>query len=225
MTRLVALPADHAVAADWGCCRVLPEAVVRQRRSVSGGLANALRSAEKRWWREDQDRGTLSPRTLHRICLDQPILNVFRTRAMVQGRSTAVCIVLDASGSMTTSKMVVARDSMRALLEALYDLKSPTEAFTFTTGHAIDLFHVANAMGQDPTELRQRFSRFGNLEIGLIKRFEEPVKTAMRRLPSIKGIRRPSRSVRCNSWNKPFNGNRTRRWRSCVIAAECRAAW
>ena len=156
-------------------------------RRLRRGLANALRSAEKRWWREDQGRGALSPRTLHRLCIDQPRLDVFRTRAMVQGRSTAVCIVLDASGSMTTPKMVVARDSMRVLLEALNDLKIPTEAFTFTTGHAFGLQEAANLIAEEPTELRQRFSRFSNLEIGVIKQFEEPVKAAMRRLPSIRG--------------------------------------
>ncbi len=156
-------------------------------RRLRRGLANALRSSEKRWWREDQGRGALSPRTLHRLCIDQPRLDVFRTRSMVQGRSTAVCIVLDASGSMTTPKMVVARDSMRVLLEALNDLKIPTEAFTFTTGCAFSLHDAANLVGEEPTEIRERFSRFGNLEIGLIKRFEEPIKAAMRRLPSIRG--------------------------------------
>ena len=90
------------------------DTVRRLRRS----LANALRSAEKRWWREDQTRGSLSPRTLHRLCMDRPRLDIFRTRSMVQGRSTAVCIVLDASGSMTSRKMAVARDAMRVLLEA-----------------------------------------------------------------------------------------------------------
>ena len=106
---------------------------------------------------------------------------------MVQGRSTAVCIVLDASGSMTARKMDVARDSMRVLLEALGDLKVATEALTFTTGHAFSLNEAAHTCGQEPVHLRERFSRFSNLEIGVIKHFAEPVKTAMRRLPSIRG--------------------------------------
>ena len=84
-------------------------------RRLRRGLANALRSAEKRWWREDQDRGCLSPRTLHRLCLERPSLDVFRTRAMVQGKSTAVSIVLDASGSMTTHKMAAVRRVDRGL--------------------------------------------------------------------------------------------------------------
>jgi len=106
---------------------------------------------------------------------------------MVQGRSTAVSIVLDASGSMTTLKMDVARDAMRVLLEALHDLKIPTEALTFTTGGAYDMSKAADDLGVDINAVHQRFSRFGNLEIGLVKRFEEPVKVALRRLPSIKG--------------------------------------
>ncbi|MBN2561565.1 MAG: VWA domain-containing protein [Phycisphaerae bacterium] len=156
-------------------------------RRLRRGLANALRSAEKRWWREEQDQGDLSPRTLHQLCMDRPSLNVFRTRAMVQGRSTAVGIALDASGSMTTQKMDVARASMRVLLEALHDLKTPTEAFTFTTGEAFTLNDAAGQTGEDMVTIRQRFSRFSNLEIGLIKRYEEPVKAAMRRLPGICG--------------------------------------
>jgi len=156
-------------------------------RRLRRGLANALRSAEKRWWREEQDQGDLSPRTLHRLCMDRPSLNVFRTRAMVQGKSTAVCIALDASGSMTSKKMDVARASMRVLLEALHDLKIPTEAFTFTTGEAFTIQDATGQTGEDVATIRQRFSRFSNLEIGLIKRYEEPVKAAMRRLPGICG--------------------------------------
>jgi len=156
-------------------------------RRLRRGLANALRSAEKRWWREEQSQGHLSPRTLHRLCMDRPSLNVFRTRAMVQGRSTAVGIALDASGSMTTQKMDVARASMRVLLEALHDLKIPTEAFTFTTGEAFTINEAAGQTGEDIGTIRERFSRFSNLEIGLIKRYEEPVKAAMRRLPGICG--------------------------------------
>jgi hypothetical protein len=88
---------------------------------------------------------------------------------------------------MTTNKMDVARQAMRVLLEALADLKIATEAFTFTTGDRFDLAEVCRLTGQDHTQLRDRFSRFGNLEIGLIKRFEEPVKSALCRLPSIRG--------------------------------------
>lgn len=159
------------------------DAVRRLRR----GLANALRSAEKRWWHEDQTRGDLSPKTLHRLAMDRPSLDIFRRRASVQGKSTAVSIVLDASGSMTIQKMDVARDAMRVLLEALHDLKIPTEAFTFTTGDKLDVNKVAAEIGLPPNEAMGRFARFGNLEIGLIKRFEDPVKLALQRLPLIQG--------------------------------------
>lgn len=156
-------------------------------RRLRRGLANALRSAEKRWWRDDQVRGSLSPRTLYRLCTDRRLLDVFRIRSTVQGRSTAVCVVLDASGSMTSRKMDVARQAMRVLLEALSDLKIATEAFTFTTGDRFSLAEACKLAGQEHTQLQTRFSRFGNLEIGLIKRFEEPVKSALRRLPTVRG--------------------------------------
>ncbi|MCO6438572.1 MAG: VWA domain-containing protein [Phycisphaerae bacterium] len=156
-------------------------------RRLRRGLANALRSQEKRWWRDEQERGRLSPKTLHRLCMDRPRVDVFRTRAMVQGRSTAVSILIDSSGSMTRNKMEVARDALRVLLEALAELKVATEALTFTTGRDFDLFKVAQETGQDPTEIRTRYSRFANLEIGLVKQFNEPVKTGLRRLPTISG--------------------------------------
>ncbi len=156
-------------------------------RRLRRGLANALRSAEKRWWRDDQVRGSLSPRTLYRLCTDRRLLDVFRVRSTVQGRSTAVGVVLDASGSMTSRKMEVARQAMRVLLEALADLKIATEAFTFTTGDRFNLAEACKLTGQEHAHLQGRFSRFGNLEIGLIKRFDEPVKSALRRLPTIRG--------------------------------------
>lgn len=156
-------------------------------RRLRRGLANALRSAEKRWWREGQPCGDLSPKTLHRLCLDRASLTIFRSRAIVQGKSTAVSIALDSSGSMSSAKMDVARDAMRVLLEALHDLKIPTEAFTFTTGDAFDADKAAAEAGIPPFDLRQRFTRFGNLEIGLMKRFEDSVKVATSRLPNIFG--------------------------------------
>ena len=156
-------------------------------RRLRRGLANALRSAEKRWWRDDQVRGNLSPRTLYRLSTDRARLDVFRVRSAVQGRSTAVSAVLDASGSMHSRKMDVARQAMRVLLEALADLKIATEAFTFTTGDRFNLSKACQVTGQSPVQLQDRFSRFGNLEIGLIKRFEEPVNTALKRLPGIRG--------------------------------------
>ncbi len=156
-------------------------------RRLRRGLANALRAAEKRWWHEDQTRGDLSPKTLHRLEMDQACLRIFRKRAAVQGKSTAVSIVLDASGSMTAQKMDVARDAMRVLLDALHDLKIPTEAFTFTTGDKLDVNKVAAEVGMLPHEAFRRFTRFANLEIGLVKRFGDPVKVALKRLPSIQG--------------------------------------
>ena len=178
---------DLVPSTDERDVRELLQAGADEVRRLRRGLANALRSSEKRWWREDQGRGVLSPRTLHRLCIDQPRLDVFRTRSVVQGRSTAVSLVLDASGSMTSQKMAVARSAVRVLLEALDDLRIATEAITFTTGQAYDLNRAAMACGEEPTRMRDRFSRFGNLEIGLLKRFEDPVKDAMRRLPSIRG--------------------------------------
>lgn len=156
-------------------------------RRLRRGLANALRAAEKRWWRDDQVRGSLSPRTLYRLGTDRTQLDVFRVRSTVQGRSTAVSVVLDASGSMTASKMSVARQAVRVLLEALADLKIATEAFTFTTGDRFSLGEAHRASGQDPVRLQDHYSRFGNLEIGLIKQFTEPVKSALRRLPAVRG--------------------------------------
>lgn len=156
-------------------------------RRLRRGLTNTLRSAEKRWWRDDQLRGELSPRSLYRLCTDRSGLDVFRKKSVVQGQSTAVGIVLDASGSMTSSKMDVARRTMRVLVEALADLRVATEAFTFTTGDQVDVNQVIREAGQDINAFRERYGRIENLEIGLIKRFEEPIKTALQRLPSVKG--------------------------------------
>jgi len=156
-------------------------------RRLRRGLTNALRSAEKRWWKDDQARGALSPRKLYRLGTDRCRLDVFRTRSVVQGRSTAVCVVLDASGSMSRRKMDVARRAMRVLIEALSDLKVATEAFTFTTGNLVDIAQVMQQTGFDAARLRERYGRLSNLEIGVIKRFDEPAKAALQRLPNVQG--------------------------------------
>ncbi|MBP7936863.1 MAG: VWA domain-containing protein, partial [Phycisphaerae bacterium] len=156
-------------------------------RRLRRGLTNALRSAEKRCWRDEQLRGELSQRTLYRLCMDRPRLDIFRIRSTVQGKSTAVSIVLDASGSMHNRKMDVARKAVRVLLEALADLRIATEAFTFTTGDRVDVQRILQETGLEASKLRERYGRLSNLEIGLIKRFEDPVNLALERLPAIHG--------------------------------------
>jgi len=173
--------------ADETAVRALLECGADTVRRLRRGLANALRSAEKRWWREDQLRGHLSPKTLHRLCIARPCLDVFRTRSTVQGKSTAVSIVLDASGSMTTHKMDVARDAVRALLEALHDLRIPTEAITFTNGDTPTVCTAAEELGVKTAEVSRRYGRVGRLEIDIIKRFEDSLGAALQRLPNVMG--------------------------------------
>jgi len=103
-------------------------------RRLRRGLANALRSARSAGGAMTSSAAS-SPAHPAPALPGPARLDVFRTRAMVQGRSTAVSILLDASGSMTIRKMDVARLSVRVLLEALGDLAVPTEALTFTTGN------------------------------------------------------------------------------------------
>ena len=76
---------------------------------------------------------------------------------------------------------------MRVLLEALGDLRIPTEALTFTTGREVNTKQVCKQTGLDACRLRERFGRISNLEIGLIKQFEDPVKAALQRLPKVAG--------------------------------------
>jgi cobaltochelatase CobT len=178
---------DVVPVADARVVQALLETGVDTVRRLRRGLTNALRSAEKRWWRDEQLRGQLSQRTLYRLCMDRPRLDIFRVRSTVQGQSTAVSLVLDASGSMHNRKMDVARKAMRVLLEALADLRIATEAFTFTTGDRIDIQRVLQETGLEASKLRERYGRLSNLEIGLVKRFEDPVKLALERLPTIHG--------------------------------------
>lgn len=60
--------------AEDSAVRALQSAGVDTVRRLRRGLANALSSAEKRWWRDEQACGQLSPRTLHRLCLDRASL-------------------------------------------------------------------------------------------------------------------------------------------------------
>lgn len=53
------------VTVDGHACPRLCEQHIDVVRRLRRGLTNALRSAEKRWWRDDQINGTLSPRTLY----------------------------------------------------------------------------------------------------------------------------------------------------------------
>lgn len=91
--------------------------------------------------------------------MDPARLDVFGTRAAVQGKSTAVSILLDASGSMSKRKMDVASSAMRVLLQALDDLKIPTKALTFTTGNQVDIAQVMQQTGLDAYKLRERYGR------------------------------------------------------------------
>ncbi|MBP7937750.1 MAG: hypothetical protein KA354_24185, partial [Phycisphaerae bacterium] len=80
---------DVVPVADAKDVQALLETGIDTVRRLRRGLTNALRSAEKRCWRDEQLRGELSQRTLYRLCMDRPRLDIFRIRSTVQGKSTA----------------------------------------------------------------------------------------------------------------------------------------
>lgn len=135
-------------------------------------------------WLGDQERGSLDPRSLHRLATGLPVQNL-RTRVESDAEHTACTLLLDISSSMNGRAIGLCRQLALAFAETLDMLGFPTEIIGFSTVERDVRREVSEQTGIPEEELSKRFARFVPLYHAIYKAFGEPWRTAAGRFGSM----------------------------------------
>lgn len=138
-------------------------------------LERAMIARSKAVWENGLKRGRLNPSSLARLRTGDD--RVFRTRHESTTNDVAVSLVVDASGSMSGSKIHTAAAASYALSSVLDRLNITNEVICFTTGGAPDL---AKAREQEK-KYKVTYSRYESLYMPIVKGFKERVATETKR--------------------------------------------
>ena len=139
---------------------------VRQR------LLQSLQAETNCRWFGDQDRGSVDPKSLHRLILDTSP-RVFRQRVRSRTKSTAATLLIDLSSSMRGAKLDLAMKTAIVFCEALERLNIPSSVIGFSTAETDLLKRVAEQLNVKEGELVRQY-RFVPLRHTILKRFDEP---------------------------------------------------
>lgn len=138
-------------------------------------LERAMIARSKAVWENGLKRGRLNPSSLARLRTGDD--RVFRTRHESTTNDVAVSLVVDASGSMSGSKIHTAAAASYALSSVLDRLNITNEVICFTTGGSPDL---AKAREQEK-KYKVTYSRYESLYMPIVKGFKERVATETKR--------------------------------------------
>ena len=133
------------------------------QRKLEAGLAAQM----DREWEDRRMSGRIDPRRLVGAFNCEP--DVYRSRQEAPDLDTAVTILVDMSGSMSGSKIVLARDVCICLSETIYRLGAELEVLGFTTGDDLS-WEIQRA---NRRLAREDFSRTEQLSMFVFKDFSE----------------------------------------------------
>lgn len=95
-------------------------------------LSQVLQTESKCSWKDEQERGRISKRSLHKLATDNNYKKLFQQKQSSVTKSVAVSLIVDQSGSMgSNSKYEIARESVVAMAECLTRLNIPFEVIGF----------------------------------------------------------------------------------------------
>lgn len=158
---------------------------LEELKPYAGGLRRRLLQTllgqrETRWL-GDKTRGSLDPRSLHRL-ITCSSSRIFRKRTQTDGKNTACTLLLDISSSMNGPSIDLCRKLGLVFAEALDVLGFPTEIIGFSTVDDDLRAKVAQETGLAEEELAKRFARFVPLHHAVFKGFDEPWRTVAGRM-------------------------------------------
>ena len=148
-------------------------------------LIQTLMGRRESRWLDDQARGRLDPRALHRIVTGRSG-RVFRKRIDTDGGKTACTLLLDLSSSMGGAQIQLCRQLALIFAETLDKLSFPTEIIGFSTVDRDLRAEIAQETGAEIEELAKRFSRMVPLYHAIYKQFNEPWRNAAGRFGGIR---------------------------------------
>lgn len=133
-------------------------------------LSRAFMAKQDRYWEGGREYGRLDSRRL--VAAVNGAANVFKTRDEAQDIDTAVMIMVDMSGSMEGTRIIVARQVAIALCNCLDRTSIAYELLGFGTDE------YAIGYTEKDEAYRGKFSRVSPLRHYIFKSFEEPLRDA-----------------------------------------------
>lgn len=134
-------------------------------------LERAMRARSLATWENGLRRGKLNSSALARLRTGDD--RVFRQRHENTTNDVAVSLVVDASGSMSGSKIHTAAASAYALSSVLDRLKITHEVICFTTGGQVDV----SKMREQEKKYGVRYARYEALYMPIVKGYGERLQT------------------------------------------------
>lgn len=131
-------------------------------------LEKVLKIRENAKWRLERERGTLDKKNLARMASNKNYRTIFKEFTKTETKNVAVELLIDLSGSMSGSKVQVAREAATAMGEALKDLGIPFEVTGFSSVMSREVSEYSRTLG-DVT----RFNRTQEaLKLEIFKSFD-----------------------------------------------------
>lgn len=138
-------------------------------------LERAMIARSRAVWESGLRRGRLNPSALARLRTGDD--RVFRTRHESTTNDVAVSLVVDASGSMSGSKIHTASAAAYALSSVLDRLKIANEVICFTTGGSPDM----GIAKEQEKKYGVQYSRYESLYMPIVKGYQERIATETKR--------------------------------------------
>lgn len=138
-------------------------------------LERAVAARSLATWEAGRRSGRLHAANLSRLAVGDS--RVFRRRHETTSKDVAVSLVIDASGSMSGSKIHLATQSAYALSQVLERIGISHEVVAFTTGQPVASYETLEA---EQKKIGRRFTRIEGLYMPILKGFNERLKTEVK---------------------------------------------
>lgn len=139
-------------------------------------LERAIVAKSRSTWEAGQRRGKLHGAAVARLAMGDS--RVFRTKQVSQSKDVAVTLLIDASGSMSGTKIHTATQAAFALSSVLDRLKITHEVICFTTKNCEGL--DSKRAKEEESKYGVQYSRVEGLYMPIIKGFDERVDSTVR---------------------------------------------
>lgn len=138
-------------------------------------LERAIAARSLATWEAGRRSGRLHAANLSRLAVGDP--RVFRKKHETTSKDVAVSLVIDASGSMSGSKIHTATQAAYALSSVLERIGISHEVVAFTTGEPCA---THEELDKEQRKIGRRFTRIEGLYMPILKGFNERLKTEVK---------------------------------------------
>ena len=138
-------------------------------------LERAIAARSLATWEAGRRSGRLHAANLSRLAVGDP--RVFRKKHETTSKDVAVSLVIDASGSMSGSKIHTATQAAYALSSVLERIGISHEVVAFTTGEPCATYEE---LEKEQRKIGRRFTRVEGLYMPILKSFNERLKTEVK---------------------------------------------